>query len=126
LLLKSSLRKAAIAWIVANQLGRRHLTPSQKGPLGMELEKQLAEAAKLRRRATQNNNAGKAVVAKLPEVSELRILSITISEYIVASYAAPTQAVIILAFRAANRSTNSWRFAASDTACLIRCRGRNQ
>ena len=59
MLLKSSLRKAAIAWIVANQLGRRHLTPSQKGPLGMELEKQLAEAAKLRRRATPNNNAGK-------------------------------------------------------------------
>jgi hypothetical protein len=42
-------REAAIAWIVANQLGRRNLTPSQKGPLGMELKKQLAAEAKKRR-----------------------------------------------------------------------------
>jgi len=33
----------------------------------MELEKQLAEAAKLRRRATQNNNAGRAVPERFPE-----------------------------------------------------------
>lgn len=59
-------REAAIAWIVANQLGRRNLTPSQKAALALELEKQLAEAAKLRRRATQNNNAGRAVVEKFP------------------------------------------------------------
>jgi hypothetical protein len=59
-------REAAIEWIAANQLGRRNLTPSQKAALALEIEKQLAEAAKLRRRATQNNNAGKAVVAKLP------------------------------------------------------------
>jgi hypothetical protein len=39
-------REAAIAWIVANQLGRRNLTPSQKAALALELEKQLAIEAK--------------------------------------------------------------------------------
>jgi hypothetical protein len=51
---------------MANQLGRRNLDQSQKGALALRLEKQLAEAAKLRRRATQNNNAGRAVVEKFP------------------------------------------------------------
>jgi hypothetical protein len=55
------------AFLAANQLGRRNLTPSQKGVLALEIEKQLAEAAKLRRRATQINTAGKAVVAKFPQ-----------------------------------------------------------
>jgi hypothetical protein len=51
---------------VANQLGRRNLTQSQKTALGLELEKQLAEAAKLRRRTTQNNNTGRAVPERFP------------------------------------------------------------
>jgi hypothetical protein len=42
-------REAAIAWIVANQIGRRNLTPSQRTPVGVELEKQLAVEAKKRR-----------------------------------------------------------------------------
>jgi hypothetical protein len=45
LLLRPS-REAAIVWIVANQLGRRNLTPSQKAALALELEKQLAIEAK--------------------------------------------------------------------------------
>jgi aminoglycoside phosphotransferase len=52
-------REAAIAWIVANQLRRWNLTPSQKGPLGMELEKQLAIEAKKRQRL---NNANRAIL----------------------------------------------------------------
>jgi hypothetical protein len=36
---------------VANQLGRRNLTPSQKGPLGIELKRQLAIEARKRRGA---------------------------------------------------------------------------
>jgi hypothetical protein len=55
LLLKSSLCKAAIEGIAVNQLGRRHLTPSQKGPLGEELEKQLAIEAKKRQRLNNAN-----------------------------------------------------------------------
>jgi hypothetical protein len=39
-------REAALAWIVANRLGRRNLTPSQKAALALELEKQLAIEAK--------------------------------------------------------------------------------
>jgi hypothetical protein len=31
----------------------------------------------------------------------------------------------MITFSAANRSTNSRRFTASDTACVIRCRARN-
>ena len=50
---------------IANQLGRRNLDQSQKAALALRLEKQLAEAAKLRRRATQNNNAGRSVVSTL-------------------------------------------------------------
>jgi len=34
--------------------------------LALEWEKQLVEAAKLRRRATQNNDAGRAVMAFFP------------------------------------------------------------
>jgi hypothetical protein len=60
-------REDAIAGIAVNQLGRRNLTPSQKAALAVEIEKQLAEAAKLRRRATQNNDAGRAVPERFPE-----------------------------------------------------------
>lgn len=49
-------REAAIAWIAANQLGRRNLTPSQKTPLGRKLEKQWAAAAKKRWTATLKHN----------------------------------------------------------------------
>ena len=41
-------REEAIVWIAANQLGRRNLTPSQKGPNGIQLKKQLAREAKKR------------------------------------------------------------------------------
>jgi hypothetical protein len=47
---RNRLREAAIAWIVANQLGRRNLTPSQKAALALEIEKQLAAEAKKRQR----------------------------------------------------------------------------
>lgn len=45
---------------------RRNLTQSQKAALALAIEKQRVEAAKLRRRATQNKNAGSAVVGKFP------------------------------------------------------------
>jgi hypothetical protein len=65
-------REDAIAWIAVNQLGRRNLTPSQKAALAVELEKQLAAAAKLRRRATQNNDADWSVVVRLPQQEQGR------------------------------------------------------
>jgi hypothetical protein len=65
-----SRREAAIAWIVANQLGRRNLTPSQKEPLGIELKKQLAAEAKKRMLAAQNNNAGRAAQERIPELEK--------------------------------------------------------
>ena len=49
-------REAVIAWIVANQLGRRNLTPSQRAALALELEKQLAVEAKKRQQATLKQN----------------------------------------------------------------------
>jgi hypothetical protein len=42
------MREDAIARIVANQLRRRNLTPSQKAALAVEIEKQLAVEAKKR------------------------------------------------------------------------------
>lgn len=39
----------------------------EKSSLALELEKQLAEAAKFRRRATQKNDAGRAVQQKIAE-----------------------------------------------------------
>jgi hypothetical protein len=41
-------REAAMVWIIANQLGRRPLTPSQRAALALEIEKQLAAEAKNR------------------------------------------------------------------------------
>jgi hypothetical protein len=49
-------REQALAWIVANQLGRRNLTPGQKAPIGLELEKQLTVEAKKRQLATLKQN----------------------------------------------------------------------
>ena len=69
---RKKFKEIAIAWIAANQLGRRNLTPSQKAVLALEIEKQLADVAKLRRRATQNNNAGRAVGATLPQQEQDR------------------------------------------------------
>jgi len=44
--------------LYAHQVGCRNLTQSQKAALSLELEKQRAETAKLRRRAAQTNNVG--------------------------------------------------------------------
>ena len=52
-------RGTAIAWIVANQLGRRNLTPIQKGVLTLEIEQLLAAEAKKRHRL---NNASQAIL----------------------------------------------------------------
>jgi hypothetical protein len=57
-------------------LARQNLNQSQKGALALRLEKQLAEAAKLCRRATQNNNGGKAVVAGIQPKYEFIRLSL--------------------------------------------------
>ena len=59
-------REAAIAWIVANQLGRRNLTPSQKAALAVEIEKQLAVEASKHRAATLKQNQA-TVVATVPQ-----------------------------------------------------------
>lgn len=45
----------------------RHLDESQRGMVGARLKPYLAEEAKKRQTAAQNNNAGKAVGANLPE-----------------------------------------------------------
>ena len=42
--------EAAVAWIAANQSGRRSLTSSQRAALALELEKQLTAEAKKRLR----------------------------------------------------------------------------
>ena len=57
-------REAALAWIAANQLGRRNLDQSQKGALAVRLEKQLAEAAK-ERMALGGKMKGKAILPDL-------------------------------------------------------------
>jgi hypothetical protein len=62
-------REIAIAWIVANQLGRRNLTPSQKGPIGLALEKQLAAEAK-KRQAHGQTAPGKTLPERFPEASD--------------------------------------------------------
>jgi hypothetical protein len=46
----------ALSRIVANQLGRRNLTPSQKAALAVEIEKQLAVEAK-KRQATSTGGS---------------------------------------------------------------------
>jgi hypothetical protein len=58
--LRLAMREDALAWIAANQLGRRNLTPSQKAALALELEKQLAAEAKKRIRLS---NASKEKIA---------------------------------------------------------------
>jgi hypothetical protein len=52
--------------IVANQLGRRNLTPSQRAALALELEKQLSAEAKKRQQATLKQNQA-SVVAISPQ-----------------------------------------------------------
>lgn len=65
----SPTREAAIAWIVANQLGRRNLTPSQKAMLPLEIEKQLAVEAK-KRQAHEQTAPGKTLLEIFPEASD--------------------------------------------------------
>jgi hypothetical protein len=60
-------REAAIAWIVANQLGRRNLTPSQRAALALELEKQLAIEAK-KKEAGRKSTLQKIEKSPLPVV----------------------------------------------------------
>ena len=45
---RKKFRVPALAWIAATQVGRRNLTSSQMGPLGIELKKQLTLEAKKR------------------------------------------------------------------------------
>lgn len=45
--------RAAMVWVLKNQLGRRNLTDAQRVQLALELEKTLAPEAKKRKRATQ-------------------------------------------------------------------------
>jgi hypothetical protein len=59
--------ETAIQWIVANQLGRRNLTPSQKAALALELEKQLAAEAK-KKEATRKMTLEKIPKSALPVV----------------------------------------------------------
>jgi hypothetical protein len=49
-------REAAIAWIAANQFGRRNLDQSQKAGVAFRLEKELAAESKKRRAATLKQN----------------------------------------------------------------------
>lgn len=49
------------AFVVSLNLKRRHLTSSQLAVVALDIEKYLAEEAKLRQIAAQNNNAGRAV-----------------------------------------------------------------
>jgi hypothetical protein len=50
-------REDAIAWIAANQLGRRNLTPSQRAAFSPEWERQLAAEAKKRLRLSNTSQA---------------------------------------------------------------------
>lgn len=63
-------REAAIAWIAANQLGRRNLTPSQKGVLALEIEKQLAAEAKKRQREAAKETNEKRQGNTFPKVGK--------------------------------------------------------
>jgi hypothetical protein len=60
------------AHLMANQLGRRNLTPSQKGPLGIELEQQPAVAAK-QRQAHGQTAPGKTLPELFPEASDIAV-----------------------------------------------------
>jgi hypothetical protein len=66
-------QETAIAWIVANQLGRRNLTPSQKAALALELEKQLAIEAK-KKEAQRKMTLEKIPKSPLPVVHTAAIL----------------------------------------------------
>jgi len=59
--------ETAASWILANDNGRRHKTPSQRAAAAVKLEELYAEEAKKRRQATQNNKGKDSVPVKLPE-----------------------------------------------------------
>ena len=60
-------REEAKAWIIKHQLGRRNLDQSQRAMLATALEEVYGRQAKVRQVAAQNNDAGRAVPAILPE-----------------------------------------------------------
>jgi hypothetical protein len=68
---KCETRGDAIAWIIANQLGRRNLTPSPRAALALEIEKQLAAEAKKRQRLS---NANRAIVPEKVDSLSLSVI----------------------------------------------------
>lgn len=60
-------KSQAMEWIINHQKSRRNLTKSQMVIAWGAYEKELAEEAKARQLASQNNNAGKAVSSNLNE-----------------------------------------------------------
>ena len=60
----------AIDWIVANQLGRRNLTQSQRAALSLDLEKQLAAEAKKRQREAAKETNEKRHGIALPNLGK--------------------------------------------------------
>jgi hypothetical protein len=56
-----------VAWVLSQNLHRRQLTTTQRAFVAVEAEKQFAIEAKQRQLAAQNNAAGRAVKAILPE-----------------------------------------------------------
>jgi len=66
-------RDDAKAWIIKNQLGRRNVSESIRAVLATSLETIYAKRAKTRQLAAQNNDAGRAVVANLPQQATARV-----------------------------------------------------
>ena len=57
-----------VSWVLSQNLHRRQLTATQRAFVAVEAEKLFAIEAKQRQTAGQNNETGRAVKAKLPEL----------------------------------------------------------